>query len=539
MKRYLILLDFDGTLAERDSNACREKINFADLASVKSIYKRHFDIEIDYKVLTSSCAKSIEDVMSLSEMVSIEEWLFEHGLHVKKYADMSESIYEHDNISLFLKVKPQIFSWLEDVQDNHGGDVLQNISEKNVSVAIHLKHSQNEIYQTLLSTFGNDCTIIKSGNQTIEIFPKGYDKSWALSQLKLNVYDRVVFIGDSIYPGGNDDTVANSPKVDFSIEVKSPRDTSALLTNMQNVRGQKPFHSSILNGTQARVVVDRKHALTDDAQIFDEKKYILLDFDGTLTYENGQVFPKILEILKELSATYKIWIITGRSMGWADMMINTFPIDGVIGENGAFAFYWFERHKKIKMWKSKHLAFNYKQRLEDLKSKILKTFPYISFASDQFSREHDIAAVINEYGEVLSSEQVEQLKFLVRSEGAFAAISNIHLNIWFGEYNKAQTVIELFNELYQVCNFELCRRSFYIGDSPNDEPMFRLIESSFGVKNVELFLDRLCYKPAAISSDAEALGSYDILRSILEKKESIANCYSSSIRPNIRKFYAL
>ncbi|MFW7381208.1 MAG: HAD-IIB family hydrolase [Oligoflexus sp.] len=539
MKRYLILLDFDGTLVDRDGNGCREKIKFAELADVKSIYKQFFDIEIDYKVLSSSCAQSIEDIMSISEMASIGEWLFEHGLHVKNYPDCIDRVQNDKNIEIFLKLKPQLFSWLGELHDRYVGDVLQSTSEKNVSMAIHLKHSQNEIYHALLADFGKQCTIIKSGNQTIEIFPKNYDKSWALNQLNLHAYDRVVFIGDSIYPGGNDHAVANSPKVDFSIEVKSPRDTSALLANMQSTRGQIPFHSSILNGTQARVVIDRKNALINDIQIFNEKKYILLDFDGTLTYEQGQVFPKILEILKALSATYKIWIITGRSLGWADMMINTFPIDGVIGENGAFAFYWDERHKKIKMWKSKHLAANYKQRLEDLKHKISIEFPHITFASDQFSREHDIAAVVNEHGEVLSSEQMENLMFWVRSEGACAAISNIHLNIWFGDYNKAQTVIELFNELYHVCNFELCRRSFYIGDSPNDEPMFRLIDASFGVKNVELFLDRLCYKPAAISSDAEAFGAYDILRSILEKKDSIMNHYSSTIRPNIRKFYAL
>jgi hypothetical protein len=48
--------------------------------------------------------------------------------------------------------------------------------------------------------------------------------------------------------------------------------------------------------------------------------------------------------------------------------------------------------------------------------------------------------------------------------------------------------------------------------------MFRLIEASFGVKNVELFLDRLRYKPAAISHESEGYGSYDILRNILDKK---------------------
>lgn len=518
MKRYLILLDFDGTLIERDSRGCRDKIKFSDLALAKSVYQEAFDIVIDYKILTSSCAQSIEDIMTVSEMASIGEWLFENGLHARKYMEFCDSVQKNPDTQAFVSRVPQITSWIDDFQERQIPDVVQSISKKKVSLALHLKHSQGEVYKAMLAAFGADCTIIKSGLQTIEIFPKNYDKTWALNQIDLSSYERVVFIGDSIYPGGNDFAIAHSPKVDFAIEVKSPRDSAGLLINMQKSAHKMPFHSSILNGTQARVVTDRRKILSDEERFFKDKRYILLDFDGTLTYDQGQVYPKILDALKALSTTYRIWIITGRSLGWADMMINTFPIDGVIGENGAFAFYWDEDRRKIKMWQSKHLPCDYKQKLAHLKNQLQVKFPSITFASDQFSREHDIAAVINEHGETLSSEQMELLLAWARSEGAYAAISNIHINIWFGEYNKAQTVIELFNELYSICNYELCRRSFYIGDSPNDEPMFRLIEASFGVKNVELFLDRLRYKPAAISHESEGYGSYDILRNILDKK---------------------
>jgi len=194
MKRYLLLLDFDGTLIERGSKGSHDKIPFHELLKVSEIYKQEFGIQIDYKILTSSCAKSIEDIMTVSEMSSIGEWLFEHGLHVRRYSDFYDKLLNNDDIESFISIKTLITSWLDRLHDLQLNDVILSLSDKKASIAVHLKHSQNEVFQALVDNFGARCTIIKSGLHTIEIFPKGYDKSWVLNHLDLSAYDSVVFI---------------------------------------------------------------------------------------------------------------------------------------------------------------------------------------------------------------------------------------------------------------------------------------------------------------------------------------------------------
>ena len=53
------------------------------------------------------------------------------------------------------------------------------------------------------------------------------------------------------------------------------------------------------------------------------------------------------------------------------------------------------------------------------------------------------------------------------SNGANAAISNIHLNVWYGNYNKLDMSLKILDE-WNLKEHEC----MYIGDSPNDSPMF-------------------------------------------------------------------
>ena len=57
----------------------------------------------------------------------------------------------------------------------------------------------------------------------------------------------------------------------------------------------------------------------------------------------------------------------------------------------------------------------------------------------------------------------------------------------------------------------------FVGDSPNDEPMFQAFENSFGVANIKNFLDLLKYKPNYIADHAGAAGFAQIAQQILNR----------------------
>lgn len=517
MKKFLVILDYDGTLVERSPKGVENRLPFLNLEEVKCKYLVKHGIALEYRIITSSCAKSIEDIMTMSEMCVVDEWMFENGLHKKSYSPFRDEIELSPRTQLFNSKKLSIIEEIQNIFASRSIGKNLTISEKINSIAIHCSSvkQRKEIYSRLQTITKSFADVILSGYATIELFPCESNKAHVLKEIPRDYYDLILFFGDSIYPNGNDYEIAHDPRIDISIEVKNAKDSLKFLENMK--ASNRPLCTSILNGTQARIIMDRTSMLHESKSISESKKFLLLDFDGTLTHHEGQILPDILNVLMELQKYFRVWIITGRSKGWADMMIHTMPIHGIIGESGAFAYYWDNDRKHMNTWNSSQVDPDYKTKLTNFRKEVCTQFKFLTFASDQFCREFDLAAVINEHDITISNEQVEQIYSWSKQRGAEASVSNIHVNFWFGTYNKAQSVIDLFNEIYGVSNMELYSRSIYIGDSHNDEPMFRLIKSSFGVKNVEKFLSIMHYPPAEIVDDYEGFGTLNILLRLLNQ----------------------
>src|SRR6187397_410869 len=68
--------------------------------------------------------------------------------------------------------------------------------------------------------------------------------------------------------------------------------------------------------------------------------YVLADIDDTLT-THGRLGAEAYGALERLQAAgVAVVLITGRPAGWCDLIARLWPVDAVVGENGAF---WF-RH---------------------------------------------------------------------------------------------------------------------------------------------------------------------------------------------------
>src|SRR5690606_18987340 len=111
-------------------------------------------------------------------------------------------------------------------------------------------------------------------------------------------------------------------------------------------------------------------------------------------------------------------------------------------------------------------------------------YPHARWASDQPYREYDLAIDFCEDVEPWDRFDVDALVALCKEEGAHAKVSSIHVNAWFGDYDK----ITGFRAWLDAGAPGLNRGDvpkwdewIYIGDSPNDEPAFKAFRHSVGV----------------------------------------------------------
>jgi len=249
-------------------------------------------------------------------------------------------------------------------------------------------------------------------------------------------------------------------------------------------------------------------------------QFIFTDIDDTLT-TNGKLLPQAYTALSELQQRgLKVIPVTGRPAGWCDQIIRLWPVDAVIGENGAFYMWLDTSSKKIQ---SEHVLnaldrSNYQDHLNRVQKKIQISFPEVRFASDQFARFYDLAIDVCEDVHPLGEEKIRNLIGFLKSEGMNVKLSSIHINAWFGSWDKLSTTKLLMKTLFNL-DVDLHNTSCaFIGDSPNDVPMFSYFKNSFGVANVLSYQDKMEVLPQWITSKPGGLGFAEFVDFLLESR---------------------
>ncbi|MCB0385524.1 MAG: HAD family hydrolase, partial [Bdellovibrionales bacterium] len=130
--------------------------------------------------------------------------------------------------------------------------------------------------------------------------------------------------------------------------------------------------------------------------------------------------------------------ITGRPAGWCEMIARFWPVDGIIGENGALYFRYLDDTKKMLRYFAVDEATRLKnsRRLEQIKGEILQEVPGAAIASDQFTRLFDLAVDFCEDVPPLAKKDIQKIVDVFTRHGAEAKVSSIHVNGWFGQYDK-------------------------------------------------------------------------------------------------------
>jgi HAD superfamily hydrolase (TIGR01484 family) len=244
---------------------------------------------------------------------------------------------------------------------------------------------------------------------------------------------------------------------------------------------------------------------------------VLTDIDDTLS-TRGRITAETYTAMEELHAAgYLVIPVTGRPAGWCDHIARMWPVDAIVGENGAL----YMRHDDIaRALKRRFVADESerrrdRQRLAAIGEKILRQIPGCALASDQQYRETDIAIDYCEDVAPLSREDVERVVAMMRSEGMSAKVSSIHVNGWFGSYDKLAMTRTLLAEEFGIDLDAEQQRCIFIGDSPNDAPMFDFFSYSIGVANVHAFGDAIATPPKYVTTAKAGAGFAELATFLL------------------------
>ena len=245
-------------------------------------------------------------------------------------------------------------------------------------------------------------------------------------------------------------------------------------------------------------------------------KGICFDIDDTFS-THGKITPEAYSALWDLrKAGFALIPVTGRPAGWCDMIARFWPVDGVVGENGAFSFYMNGGRRARIDTLSEDDARAAKLKLSTLREAILLEFPKAEFASDQDYREYDLAVDFCEDVAPWSTGEVDTLVKFCEAQGAIAKISSIHVNAWFGRYTKIEGIRHFLNTTSVSLKLPAFEEFVYVGDSPNDEPMFEAFNLSVGVANVRPFLPKLKSPPKWITPSEAGAGFTELAKLLLE-----------------------
>lgn len=251
---------------------------------------------------------------------------------------------------------------------------------------------------------------------------------------------------------------------------------------------------------------------------------VLTDIDDTLTTA-GAITPDALAALHALKAAgLPVIAITGRPVAWCTSFAMEWPLDAVVAENGAVALISSQNSVKPLPDKRGQLSKRYHQdaatrrtnhtRMQQVASRVVREVAGAVLAQDSPGRETDIAIDHSEFVQ-LPPAQIAQAVQIMQSEGMTASVSSIHINGWFGTHNKLEGARWIIHELFGRALDAEMDQWLYIGDSTNDQLMFKTFDNSFGVANVRRFEAQLACKPRYITDAERGAGFAELAAAVL------------------------
>jgi HAD superfamily hydrolase (TIGR01484 family) len=221
-------------------------------------------------------------------------------------------------------------------------------------------------------------------------------------------------------------------------------------------------------------------------------------------------------------AGIKVVPITGRPAGWCDLIARQWPVDGVVGENGAFYFRYDDTAKKmIRVYaQAPEVRRANSEKLWKIANQVLKDFPGTAIASDQAYREIDVAIDFCEDVPPLPLATAQAIAEAFHRQGAAAKVSSIHVNAWFGDHDKLTMSERFLAESFDIRLEKDLNQIAYCGDSPNDAPMYAVFPLGIGVANIRPYAKLMAHLPNYVTTGEGGHGFAEFADAVLKSRNA-------------------
>lgn len=244
---------------------------------------------------------------------------------------------------------------------------------------------------------------------------------------------------------------------------------------------------------------------------------VVFDVDDTLTRDGRVEAPAFEALWRMKEHGLRLLAVTGRPLGFAEVMARTWPVDAAVGENGAGFVQVSEHGLQLGYYAEDALRAEHAQLLRELRVQVAEQLPFAQLADDNWARRCDVAWDVAERAQ-LSPEQIGSLRALIESSGARCLVSSVHAHAVPGSYDKATGAVLALKAVLGVELAAEKERWLFVGDSGNDAAAFSFFPLSAGVSNVRAYLGSLPTPPRYVSVTDRGRGFAEIAARVLQAR---------------------
>ena len=244
---------------------------------------------------------------------------------------------------------------------------------------------------------------------------------------------------------------------------------------------------------------------------------IVFDVDDTLT-RAGRLEAEAYAALWALRrAGLLLMAVTGRPLGFAELMARQWPIDLAVGENGAGYVRVTEHGLTTGFYADDAQRATHAAQLARLRDRVREQAPFAHITDDSWARRCDVTWDIGERVQ-LAAAQIAELRAIIEAEGARCVVSSVHAHAMLGAYDKASGAVQAGRALLGHDLAGERARWLFVGDSGNDAPAFAHFPLSAGVANVRDHLHALPTPPRYVSRADRGVGFAEIAATVLARR---------------------
>ena len=236
---------------------------------------------------------------------------------------------------------------------------------------------------------------------------------------------------------------------------------------------------------------------------------VVFDIDDTVT-RNGVLEPDAYAAMHRLAgAGFELVAVTGRPLGWTDVIARLWPVRVAVGENGA-GWTWVDEAGTHEGYFCDEVERAGQATLLDtIRREAAAAMPHVQTTNDHRHRRCDLAFDVGE-SVSLPRADIDALVALIERLGARSSVSTVHAHAAPGPWDKAEGVARALRDVLDIDLDGELERWVFVGDSGNDAAAFARFPKSVGVANVREHLDRLTIPPRYVTDSDRGRGFAEI-----------------------------